>query len=120
MNELEKKKEALKNIVEYNAKLENGIENLVYELRNDEKEDTIEFLNTVVKGVNWVIEVTNLIMDFLNSDKQRIGKEEMNEKIKALNKAISGKEKEEIANVFEHDILTFLKCLDSAEEELCR
>lgn len=54
-NQKEKQIESLKTAHEYIKRLRNRIESVILELREERKEDTEEFLNQIIKGINWVI-----------------------------------------------------------------
>lgn len=110
--------EALEGIQEYNKKLKSGVKNVIDEFRGERQSDTDEFFKTVSTGINWVIEVVNLIMPMLNEEKERINKEAVNEQVAALNDAIIEKDEDKIATILEQGILTFLETLDCAAEEL--
>lgn len=110
--------EALEGIQEYNKKLKSGVKNVIDEFRGERQSDTDEFFKTVSTGINWVIEVVNLIMPMLNEEKERINKEAVNEQVAALNDAITEKDEDKIATILEQGILTFLETLDCAAEEL--
>lgn len=110
--------EALEGIQEYNKKLKPGVKNVIDELRGEKQPDTDEFFKTVTTGINWVIEVVNLIMPMLNEEKERINKEAVNAQVVALSDAISKKDEDKIAAILEQGILAFLETLDCAAEEL--
>lgn len=110
--------EALEGIQAYNKKLKPGVKNVIDEFRGERQSDTDEFFKTVSTGINWIIEVVNLIMPMLNEEKERINKEAVNEQVAALNDAITEKDEDKIATILEQGILTFLETLDCAAEEL--
>lgn len=110
--------EALEGIQAYNKKLKSGVKNVIDEFRGERQSDTDEFFKTVSTGINWVIEVVNLIMPMLNEEKERINKEAVNAQVAALNDAIGEKDEDKIATILEQGILTFLETLDCAAEEL--
>lgn len=118
MENEQQKREALEEMKNYNIRLEKGILSLAQELKESPQEDTMEFLETVVNGINWVIQVTNLTMDLLNEDKVRITKEEINDDILTLNEALKNDDKVKAAEILENQVLGFIKKLDMVCEEI--
>lgn len=118
MENIQQKREALEEMKNYNIKLEKGILSLTKELKEDPQEDTMEFLETVVNGINWVIQVTNLTMDLLNEGKVRITKEEINDDILSLNEALKNDDKVKAADLLENQVLAFIKKLDMVCDEI--
>lgn len=108
--------EALKAIIEYNKKLVPALEEITKELKGEQKEDTKDYLNHILKGVNWVIEVVNGTQSLIGNEKEVIEKEEVNHIIVNLNQAIKEENNIEIASIIEVGILPFIvKISESAE-----
>lgn len=93
--------EAIETMLEYNERILKNIPILVKELSGQRLEDTDKFLDSIVKAINWEVQVINLTMDVLNEGKERIEKETINEKIVALSDAINKKEDTQMAEAFE-------------------
>ena len=53
----EQQKEALLTARDYIGKLLDAVDVVGVELSGEEQEDTKEYLDTILKGVNWTIEV---------------------------------------------------------------
>lgn len=104
----EQQVEALKAIIDYNKKLVPALEEISKELRGEQKEDTKEYLNYILKGVNWVIEVVNGTQSLISNEKEVIEKEEVNHIIVNLNQAIKEENNIEIASIIEGGILPFI------------
>lgn len=118
MENVQEKREALEEMRSYNVKLEKGIVTLAKELKDNPQEDTMKFLETVVNGINWVIQITNLTIDLLNEDKNRITKEEINNEILALNEALKDGDNDKAADLFENQLLAFIRKLNTACDEI--
>lgn len=106
--------EALQVAHEYSAKLINGINNVTAELKGNRLLDTDQYLDEVIKGLNWLIEITNRTLDVINEDGELINKNVVNDTIKSLGSALSKKEDSAIANALETGVLEFVKALESA------
>lgn len=109
--------EALETLAEYNEKVLKNIPILVKELSGERLEDTDKFLDGVVKGINWEVEVMNLTMDVLNEGKERIQKAAMNDRIVALSDAIKAKDDAQMAQAFQALIPDF-ESLGAAVKEV--
>lgn len=105
------KMEALGVAKEYLEKLIPGMNTLCQELKGDRKEDTDQFQNQCIDGLNWIIEIYNRASDVINSDEIHIVKEELNSKIIKLSEALKSKKDIEIADSLETDIIPFLTLL---------
>jgi DNA-binding FrmR family transcriptional regulator len=109
--------EALQVAHEYSAKLVNGITNVTGELRGNRLLDTDRYLDEVVKGINWVIEIVNRTMDVINEKEVRIEKEQVNESVKALGDALSKKDDALIADALEGGVLEFIRQIEKVTAE---
>ena len=107
-NQREQQIEALETGYSYAKRLQKGIETIILELREEKKEDTNEFLDQIMKGINWVIQVVNGTSSLINENEVRINKDEINEVILAINSAVKMKDDLEIAKVLQDGILPFL------------
>lgn len=100
--------EALQVLHEYSVKLISGINNVIGELEGNRLEDTDAYLDEVVKGINWVIEVVNRTMDVINEKEVLIDKETVNVAVQKLGDALSKKEDDLIADALKNGILEFV------------
>lgn len=100
--------EALKAVIDYNKKLVPALEEINKELRGEQKEDTKEYLNHILKGVNWVIQVVNGTKDLMQVEVEIIEKDSMNQIIENLNKAMEEENNVEVASIIESGILPFI------------
>lgn len=106
--------EALQVAHEYSAKLINGINNVVGELKGNRLLDTDQYLDEVIKGLNWLLEITNRTIDVINEDGILVDKSVVNEAVNTLGAALTKKEDAAIADALETGILTYVKTLESA------
>lgn len=101
--------EALQVAHEYSGRLIKGIENVCGELSGNRLLDTDAYLDEVVKGINWIIEIVNRTMDVINEKEILIEKEKVNENVKELGDALSKKEDALIADVLKGGMLEFIQ-----------
>ena len=91
--------EALELGSEYIAKLIPAMKEIIPELRGAEMPDTEDYLNQQLDGLNYVIDIINITIPFLDA---------MEEKVQNLNRALGNNSHAMIANAFEADILPML------------
>ena len=72
------------------------------------KEDTDEYFQHILKGLNWEIQVLNGTMNYLNRNEIIIDKEKLNRSISELNSAVQDNNSKMIGNVVEQCIYPFL------------
>lgn len=106
--------EALQVAHEYSAKLMNGIKNVCVELKGERLLDTDAYLDEVIKGLNWLIEVTNRTLEVINEETQVIDKEQVNQAVKTLGAALQKKDDAQIAEALETGVLNFVQTLENA------
>lgn len=117
-NQRQEQLQALKDVNEYCVKLEKGIHEILDELRTESKPDTDDFLNQIITGINWVVEVVNLIMPVLNEGKERINKEGVNSIIISLSEALQEKDHPRVADLMENGIIEFIESIESVADEI--
>lgn len=105
------KKEALVAAGEYLEKLIPNMGVLCQELRGNKKEDTADFQNQCINGLNWIIEIYNRTRDLLEAEKIIQDKEAFNDGLIQLGSALSKQEDSKIADVLETGIIPFLERL---------
>ena len=110
--------EALEVLGDYNERLMKSIHSVIKELDGDRKEDTDQFLDEIIKGINWEIGILNGTMELINEDEERLKKEEINSSILELSKALEGKKDDEIAASFKETLPVFENFGKVAEEVL--
>lgn len=107
-------KDALKQLVAYSDKLIPAVEQVVVELTEDKQDDTMEFLNTIITGINWEIEIFNCCEKLINGNKKWIDKSEMSKAVSNLGGVLKEGDYNNIARCLEDDFLMFLKNLRQA------
>lgn len=100
--------EALQVAHEYSIKLINGIKNVADELEGSRLPDTDTYLNEVVNGLNWIIEVTNGTMSLINEESVVIEKDKVNDVINSLSEALKSKDDMAIADILKNGVLGFV------------
>lgn len=105
-------KEALEELVRYSQNLIPSITMMIDELREGRKEDTEEFLNSIIAGINWEIEVFNYCADLINIEENYIDKAAMGNAVRRLGQVLQENLDFKIADCFEFDFLPFLRKLE--------
>lgn len=119
-NEFKEEIEALEALKEYNVKVVKALNEILPELKGEKKEDTDEYFNHILKGINWEIEVINGTMKYLNRDEELVSKEKVNNIIVKLNDAINAKDSNGVAESVETGLLPFLSSLNENIEKAGR
>ncbi|MCR4842588.1 MAG: hypothetical protein K5840_04950 [Eubacterium sp.] len=120
MEELrQQQKEALITTHEYIQKLFDAIPKVNNELRGQMLDDTEEYLNAILNGVNFVTEVFNRTMDYVNADEVLVDKEKLNEYVLRFMAEYKNGSKAAIADSLENDILVYLQSFDEAIQKTC-
>ena len=109
MEDLRKQQiEALDMAEKYINKLIIATETVTDELRGNTLEDSAEYMQTIIKGVNWTIQVLNRTLDVLNEKEVLMDKESVNGRMVNFSTIFETQNMEEIAKSFETDIHTYL------------
>lgn len=93
--------------MEYSPKLIKSMKAVVEELRGNRQPDTDEYLLSIIKGMNWEIEVLNGTMDYLNETEQIIDKAAANELFISFSRTYQEKDDIKLADAFEKDMIPF-------------
>lgn len=113
MEDLRKEQiEAVEALESYNKKMVNTIPTIIAELRGDAKPDTKDFLNHILNGMNWEIQVINGCLSYFNEDEILIDKEKTNEKVLEFNKIVESKDDKALADALENIMLPFFTQLN--------
>lgn len=110
----ELQQEVLRELILYNERLIPALQTIIEELRDNEKEDTGEFLNEVINGINWEIEVYNQCATLINSMSSYIDKKVMITAVTNLGQSLSSGNNRMVADCLENDFLPFLNKLTLA------
>lgn len=109
-------REVLKELIVYSDNLIPALQTVIEELRNKGEEDTKEFLNEVITGINWEIEVYNQCASLINQKSSYIDKKMMIQAVKNLGVSLNSGDKLKIADCLEKDFLPFLNKLALASK----
>lgn len=101
--------EALTEMVSYEERLIPGLYAVITELTEERKEDTDEFLVTLINGMNWVFQIVNHTLDLLNEKEANLDKEKINDAITIFTKAKEEKNDEAIANAISEYLIPILQ-----------
>ena len=111
MNRTDLQYDILKQLVSYSENLIPALQNLIEELRGEEKEDTGDYLNEVISGINWEIEVYNQCADMINARSSYIDKKSMIAAVKNLGISLNSGNYAMVAECLEEDFIPFLNKL---------
>lgn len=100
--------EALQFAVDYIKKLIPVFQTVAGELRNGKQEDTIDFLNQAIEGLNFVIEIFNVTAPLLNEKEELFQNDVIEEKVQAMNQALKEHDDLKTADAIEEGIIPFL------------
>lgn len=110
MDELRQEQiDALKLAVDYIKKLTPVFVTVAGELKTERQEDTIDFLNQAIEGLNFIIEIFNATMPLLNEKEELFQKDVIEEKIQAMNSALRERDDQKTAEAIEDGIVPFLE-----------
>lgn len=109
--------EALEALRDYNPKVCKALREIIVELKGEKKEDTQEYVDHILRGVNWELQVINGTMQLLNEKEEQISKDTLNEMISNINDAYNSKEDAKLAKVIESELLPFAEKLEDCMEK---
>lgn len=104
--------EALEALKDYNPKICKALKEVLPELNGEKKEDTQEYIDHILRGVNWELQVINGTMELLNEKEEQVSKEKLNEMISHVNDAYTSQEERKLAQVVEEELLPFAEKLE--------
>lgn len=111
-------RDVLKELIAYSNNLIPALQELIDELRMDNREDTQQFLNEVIAGINWEIEVYNQCASLINAKSNYIDKKAMVTAVKNLGNTLASNNNWQIADCLELDFLPFVNRLDLAAKRV--
>lgn len=112
--------EVLKELITYSDNLIPALQVLIEELRAGSQEDTNTFLNDVINGINWEIEVFNQCMSLINEKGSYIDKKLMIAAVGNLGNSLREGDTLRVADCLETDFLPFLNKLDLAAKQVVK
>jgi len=101
--------EALRMADEYLKKLIPSIEEVITELDGEMKEDSVDYLEQIVEGFNFMIETFNVTMDLINEERVIIDKDDINRAVLNLSDALLSNNYKQAATILDSGILPFLR-----------
>lgn len=104
----EQQREALDTAKDYIGKLLNAVDTVGVELAGEAKTDTKEYLDTIIKGVNWTIEILNRTLDYVNEKEELIQKESVNNRMLHFSAVYETSNQDAIEDALKSDIRTYL------------
>ncbi len=116
----ELQQDILKELVAYSENLIPAVQMLIEELRGTEIEDTKAFLEEIVTGINWEIEVYNQCASLLNEKNNYIDKKAMIQAVKELGISLNTGDNEQIAECMEQNFLPFLNQMALAAKSILK
>ena len=111
MDRVELQYNVLKQLISYSESLIPALQNLIEELRGEERDDTSDYLNEVISGINWEIEVYNQCADIINERTSYIDKKSMISAVKNLGSTLGSGDYKLVADCLEDDFIPFLNNL---------
>lgn len=108
--------EAIETLSEYNERVVKNIPILIRELSGKRLDDTDKFQSSILSAINWEIQVLNATLEVINENMEKISKEEFNDSVVNLNRALETHDDSRLVESFE-GILNELKKLDKAIKE---
>ena len=109
-------KDILQDLISYSEGLIPAVQEMIDELRSDEKEDTQQFLGEIINGINWEIEVYNQCASLINEKSSYIDKKEMIQAVGSLGTSLNSGDRFQIAECLEQHFLPFLNKLTLASK----
>lgn len=108
--------EALEALEDYNPRLIKAMKAVALELKGTRQPDTDEYLQSVINGINWEIQVLNGTMSVINENTKQIDKEETNQIFVEFSKIYQNKKDAELAECIEIKIIPFFEKLGEAAQ----
>ncbi len=105
--------EALQALTEYSPRFLNSLKALHDELVIERKPDTDEFLDAVIKGMNWEIEVYNGTRELLSGN-DALDKDKANAAFMDFSSAFKRHDDEEMGRLLREKIIPFFTALEGA------
>lgn len=104
----------LQRLIVYCDDLIPALQMMIDELRSIPFEDTDDFLQDMINGINWTIEVYNQCSSLLSEKSSYIDRKAMVRAVQHLGIALNSDDYLMIADVLESDFIPFLNKLDLA------
>jgi hypothetical protein len=118
MTKQELQREILEELNGYIGKLIEAVQRVADELKNGRQEDTDQFSNYVIQGINWVIEVFNNCEDIINKEEIRVDKSAMARAVTRLGEGLREHEDDQVSDCLKEDFLPFLCTMERISGDL--
>ncbi|MDE7062616.1 MAG: molecular chaperone [Lachnospiraceae bacterium] len=105
--------EALQALVEYSPRLIGAMKSVVSELNGNRQPDTDEYMQAIVNGMNWEIQVLNGTLELVNEKSVQIDKAEANDIFVAFSDTYQAKDDAGLAAMFETKVIPFFERLEA-------
>lgn len=110
MDEMKKMQmEVLKEGAEYSLRLVPAIREILPELRGEAREDTEDFKNQIFEGINYIVEVVNGTLPFINEKEIILNRDGIEEVMQRLIKSVDTEDNNQVADALEEGILPFIE-----------
>lgn len=98
------------------SKLQLAVKNLIKEYQEGGREDSIQYAETIVNGINWTVEVYNGSKEYLNEKEPLMKKEIVNQLLEDFSNTYNKADEQMLAKLFQQDILVYLELFMKAIE----
>lgn len=115
----EEQKEAMQEASSYLERLIPVAKELLTEFQEEIKEDSYEYLNLVIDGLNWIIELYNSTMDVINEAEDQVDTSEMDRAMKRFGSAVAAQDKVIVAEELEQNVIPFLNKMKKIADTAC-
>lgn len=115
----EEQKEAMQEASSYLERLIPVAKELLTEFQEEIKEDSYEYLNLVIDGLNWIIELYNSTMDVINEAEDQVDTSEMDRAMKRFGSAVAAQDKVIVAEELEQNVIPFLNKMKEIADTAC-
>ncbi len=106
--------EALQAMLDYNPRLVKAMKAVSDELAGERQPDTDEYLLSVIKGINWEIQVLNGTMEVLNEKELQVEKDAVNDIFVEFNDLYQNKNDSGMAVSFQTKVIPFFETFEVA------
>lgn len=104
--------EALQALAEYNPRLVKAMKAVVSELQDNRQPDTDEYMQAIVNGMNWEIEVLNGTLSLVNEKSVQIDKAAANDIFVDFGNTYQAKDDAALVGLFETKVIPFFEQLE--------
>jgi hypothetical protein len=115
---LDLQREILEELNDYIGKLIDAVQRVSDELGTGRKEDTDEFSNYAIQGINWVIEVFNNCEDIINKNEKKVDKSAMAQAVTRLGAGLREHNDTQVSACLKEDFLPFLRTMEQISGDL--